>query len=66
MLRALEVLREKYGSVKDYVKTECRLSDEDIEQLQNNFLVDVSTVDKATIPALPTDVQKRIEAKANS
>jgi hypothetical protein len=55
MLAALEVLREKYGSVKDYVRTQCGLSDKDIEQLQNNFLVDASTVDKATLPALPTN-----------
>lgn len=44
MLAALEAIREDYGSVENYVLTECELEPQAIEQLCRNFIID----DKST------------------
>jgi hypothetical protein len=53
MRAMLRIVREKYGSVEDYVRTECGLSAEEILLLRDNLVVPASSVDKAAIPALP-------------
>lgn len=39
MLAILKVMREEYGSVEEYVKNQCKLSDDDIAQLRQNMTV---------------------------
>ncbi|QLI72117.1 uncharacterized protein G6M90_00g083220 [Metarhizium brunneum] len=40
MLATLQVMREEYGSVEEYVVNECRLSPDEIERLRRNFIVE--------------------------
>ncbi|KAG6249737.1 hypothetical protein E4U24_002011 [Claviceps purpurea] len=41
MLATLQVIREEYGGVEEYVRTHCKLSQDDIEQIRTNFIVEV-------------------------
>ncbi|KAG5926913.1 hypothetical protein E4U42_002824, partial [Claviceps africana] len=40
MLATLQVMREEYGSVEEYVLNQCGLSPRDIEQIRSNFIVE--------------------------
>ncbi|KAG6060146.1 hypothetical protein E4U17_004936 [Claviceps sp. LM77 group G4] len=41
MLATLQIIREEYGGVEEYVRTHCKLSQDDIEQIRTNFIVEV-------------------------
>ncbi|KAK7731116.1 hypothetical protein SLS53_008835 [Cytospora paraplurivora] len=41
MMGTLRMIREKYGGVEEFVRTKCGLSDEEIEQIRRNLVVDV-------------------------
>lgn len=41
MIGTLNMIREKYGGVEDFVRNKCGLSDAEIEQIRSNLVVDV-------------------------
>jgi hypothetical protein len=51
MIASLQMLRENYGSVEDYVTKHCGLSPQDVEQIRRNMTVDsASFTDTKTAP----------------
>jgi hypothetical protein len=53
ILAALHTVREQYGSVEDYVRKECGLSEQDVIQLRENMTVEASAVSKGARPSVP-------------
>ncbi|KFA47543.1 hypothetical protein S40293_02174 [Stachybotrys chartarum IBT 40293] len=52
MLATLGLIRDEYGSVEAYVRTECGLSDEEIERIRSNMVVDASTLGDRPLPTM--------------
>jgi hypothetical protein len=52
MLATLEVIRDVWGSVEDYVKKECGLSDGEIQRIRRNMVMDASSLDQP-VPQVP-------------
>ncbi|KAG5920714.1 hypothetical protein E4U53_003884, partial [Claviceps sorghi] len=58
MLATLQVMREEYGSVDEYVLNECGLTPRDIDQIRSNFIVEApppepTTNGRVSRPAAP-------------
>ncbi|KFA63388.1 hypothetical protein S40285_01842 [Stachybotrys chlorohalonatus IBT 40285] len=53
MLATLGLIRDEYGSVEAYVRTECGLSDEEIERIRRNMVVDASSLGDRPLPTMP-------------
>lgn len=40
MIAFLDLIRERYGGPAQYVKTHCDLSDDDVEVIRHNLLIE--------------------------
>ncbi|KUI59009.1 Tyrosine-protein phosphatase [Cytospora mali] len=57
MIGTLNLIWEKYGGVEEFVRKECGLSDEEIEQIQRNLVVDV---DEEQVPIVDWEEHRKL------